>query len=143
MSPIDHDGPPDGDFASYVERLSGNAGAPGRVEPPGRASKRRARALAAQLAAPAAGAPSRSLADEAREALRRTAAGARTGGAGPVTDALRANARATALRLSRGFAIGGIALIAAAVLELVPALTPLPGISLLFLSFILRRLASR
>lgn len=145
MSPLDHDGPPDGDFASYVERLSGSAGrTPGRVEPSGKAAARRARTAGTRAAQPAAS-PARpasgSLADEAREALRRSAGSTRS--SGQAADALRAAGRSAALRLSRWFAIGGIALIAAAVLELFPALSPLPGFTLLMLSFVLRRLSTR
>ncbi|MCL4185469.1 MAG: hypothetical protein KJ011_18710 [Burkholderiaceae bacterium] len=139
-SPIDRDGPPDGDFASYVEQLSGNAGrAPGRVESSGKAAGGRPRA-GTRTAQPAASSPpsSGNLALEARNVSSRAA-----GGADQAADALRAAGRSVALRLSRWFAIGGIVLIAAAVLDLFPALSPLPGFALLMLSLVLRRLSTR
>ena len=145
ISPIDRDGPPDGDFASYVEQLSGNAGrAPGRVESSGKAAGGRPRA-GTRTAQPAATSPpsSGNLALEARNVSSRAAGGARGGGADQAADALRAAGRSVALRLSRWFAIGGIVLIAAAVLDLFPALSPLPGFALLMLSLVLRRLSTR
>jgi len=150
MNTTDRDGPPDGDFASYVERLTGNAGrTPGRVE--SAASTRRSRRAAvaggagasASLPAQPSGTPGEQLA----EALRKATVGAR-GKDGPAskavdTAALRAAGRAVGTRVSRWLMAAGIALIVLSVFELVPRLSPLPGFALLVLSLFLRRLSTR
>lgn len=162
MNTIDRDGPPDGDYASYVERLTGAAGrTPGRVESRGALAKRDARAAASRAAASrSAGEPAAqaggTLAEAAAEALRRAADGARRqggaanrgagakGASGAASaDALHAAGRTLGLRLSRWLMIGGFALIALAILDLVPAITPLPGFALLLLSIVLRNLSNR
>ncbi|MFO1300833.1 MAG: hypothetical protein U1F17_10695 [Burkholderiaceae bacterium] len=158
MNTIDRDGPPDGDFASYVERLTGAAGrTPGRVESRAALAMRDARAAAGRAAPQASSKPvkpSSTLAETAAEALRRAAADARRhagSGAGATSradsgdgvDALRAAGRALGLRLSRWAMIGGIALVALSILEIVPSMTPLPGFALLMLSFVLRSLSNR
>jgi hypothetical protein len=158
MNTIDRDGPPDGDFASYVERLTGAAGrTPGRVESRAALARRDERAAAgraAQEASSKVAKQSGTLAEAAAEALRRAAADARRpagggagatsrAGAGDSAEALRAAGRALGLRLSRWAMIGGIALIALSILEIVPSMTPLPGFALLVLSFILRSLSNR
>lgn len=122
MNEVDRNGPPDGDFASYVERLGGNAGAPGRVEPAGGPRAGQATGQAPSTTQERAGRPATSPAD---------------------LGTLRATARATGLRLSRWFAIGGIALVALSLLEIVPRMSPLPGVALLLLSFFLRKLSHR
>lgn len=178
MDTPDRDGPPDGDFARYVERLTGGAGEPGRVGAGGPAGQR-ARSRAAVPAATGGAAPPgavgrhasagqrtragqrepagqhvsagrrepagpQGLAEEARQALQRAAGQARTqAGTRPADDALRAAGRSAARRLSRWLAIGGFALVAAALLDLSPALSPLPGFTLLVLSFMLHRLSTR
>lgn len=158
MNTIDRDGPPDGDFASYVERLTGAAGrTPGRVESRAALAMRDARAAAGRAAPQASSKPAKpsgTLAEAATEALRRAAADARRhagSGAGATSradsgdgvDALRAAGRALGLRLSRWAMIGGIALVALSILEIVPSMTPLPGFALLMLSFVLRSLSNR
>ena len=160
MNTIDRDGPPDGDFASYVERLTGAAGrTPGRVESRAALAMRDARAAAGRSAQEASSKrekPSGTLAEAAAEALRRAAAEARRpagtdSGAGATSrwgpgdgaDALRVAGRALGVRLSRWSMIGGIALIALSILGIVPSITPLPGFALLMLSFILRSLSNR
>lgn len=129
VNDVDRNGPPDGDFAAYIERLSGNAGAPGRVEPAGSTKhpRRAPEPVAGRRAGPVDGAGA---AD--RAAIRTVDA-----------DALLAVGRTAGARLSRWLAIGGIALIALAVLDIVPRMSPLPGVALLVLSFFLRRLSRR
>ncbi len=138
MDTFDRDGPPDGDFARYIERLSGTAGrAPGRVEARTGVAGRRAANAARNAGAQGAG----TLAQTAAEALRR-AGGARPGAAGagkPPPSAFRA----LLLRASRTMAIVGIAFIVLTVLDILPWMTPLPGFALLVASVILRSLASR
>lgn len=142
MNTLDRDGPPDGDFARYVERLTGGAGAPGRVSAGGPAGQR-ARSRTAAPAATGDAAPPGAVGRHA-PAGQRTSAGERTrAGTRPADDALRAAGRSAARRLSRWLAIGGFALVAAALLDLSPALSPLPGFALLVLSFTLRRLSTR
>lgn len=157
MNTIDRDGPPDGDYASYVERLTGAAGrTPGRVESRGALAKRDARTAASRSTGEPAAQAGGTLAEAAAEALRRAADGARgqggaanrgagaKGASGAASaDALRAAGRAVGLRLSRWLMIGGFALIALAILDLVPAMTPLPGFALLLLSIVLRNLSNR
>lgn len=157
MNTIDRDGPPDGDYASYVERLTGAAGrTPGRVESRGALAKRDARAAASRSTGEPAAQAGGTLAEAAAEALRRAADGARgqggaanrgagaKGASGAASaDALHAAGRAVGLRLSRWLMIGGFALIALAILDLVPAMTPLPGFALLLLSIVLRNLSNR
>ena len=148
MNTIDRDGPPDGDFASYVERLTGNAGrTPGRVE--SAASARRSRLAAAAAGGGASASPpalTGTPGEQLAEALRKATVGARgkAGSAGKVVDAgLRGAGRAVGARASRWLMAGGIALIVLSVFELVPRLSPLPGFALLVLSLFLRRLSSR
>jgi len=150
MNTVDRDGPADGDFASYVERLTGNAGrTPGRVE--SSASSRRSRLAAAAegagAAAPAPLQPAGTPGQQLAEALRKATVGARgkAGSTGKAVDAdaLRAAGRAVGARASRWLMAGGIALIVLSVFELVPRLSPLPGFALLVLSLFLRRLSAR
>lgn len=149
MNTIDRDGPPDGDFASYVERLTGNAGrTPGRVE--SAASARRSRLAAAAAGGGASASPpalTGTPGEQLAEALRKATVGARgkAGSAGKVVDAegLRGAGRTVGARASRWLMAGGIALIVLSVFELVPRLSPLPGFALLVLSLFLRRLSSR
>ena len=148
MNTVDRDGPADGDFASYVERLTGNAGrTPGRVE--SSTSSRRSRLAAAEgagAAAPAPLQPAGTPGQQLAEALRKATVGARgkAGSAGKVVDAgLRGAGRAVGARASRWLMAGGIALIVLSVFELVPRLSPLPGFALLVLSLFLRRLSAR
>ncbi|MBX3704763.1 MAG: hypothetical protein KF822_13395 [Steroidobacteraceae bacterium] len=160
MNTIDRDGPPDGDYASYVERLTGAAGrTPGRVESRVALARRDARPAPSRSAGEPAAQPAGTFAEAAAEALRRAADGARrqagaanrgagakgaSGASGTASaDALRAAGRALGLRLSRWLMIGGFALIALAILDLVPAMTPLPGFALLLLSLVLRNLSNR
>ena len=149
MNTVDRDGPADGDFASYVERLTGNAGrTPGRVE--SSTSSRRSRLAAAEgagAAAPAPLQPAGTPGEQLAEALRKATVGARgkAGSTGKAVDAdaLRAAGRAVGARASRGLMAGGIAQIVLSVFELVPRLSPLPGFALLVLSLFLRRLSAR
>ncbi|MCO5107524.1 MAG: hypothetical protein M9907_10610 [Burkholderiaceae bacterium] len=149
MNTIDRDGPPDGDFARYVERLSGAAGrTPGRVESP----LARVGGGAASRGSGAKGAAGKGAKGAARTAAAAGPAGAPGAGAAAgraavagaaSVEGLRAAARALGLRLSRWLMIGGIALIVLAILDLVPAMTPLPGFALLLLSIVLRNLSTR
>lgn len=130
MNEVDRNGPPDGDFAAYVEQLSGNTGAPGRVEP---AAGSRSGQAGRPLDGPAAGqAPAPAPGQVGRRAMSPSD-----------LETLRAAARATGLRLSRWFAIGGIALVALSLLAIVPRMSPLPGLALLLLSFFVRKLSRR
>jgi len=178
MNTLDRDGPPDGDFARYVERLTGGVGAPGRVgaggpagqrarprtaapaatggtAPPGAVGRHASAGQRAQAgqhvsagrrepAGPHGLAGPQGLAEEARQALQRAAGRTRAqAGTRPADDALRAAGRSATRRLSRWLALGGFALVAAALLDLSPALSPLPGFVLLALSFMLHRLSTR
>ena len=143
MNTVDRDGPPDGDFARYVEQLTGNAGrTPGRVEP---ASARAATPKAASGNAQPGSQPGPQrhevLAEQAAESLRKLAA--RAPGQAIDTAAVAAAARAAGLRAGRWLMVGGIALIVLSILDVFPALSPLPGFALLMLSLFLRRLSSR
>ena len=154
MNTIDRDGPPDGDYAGYVERLTGAAGrTPGLVESRAALARRDARSAASR----STGAPTAQPGGTLTEALRRAVDDARrqgdaanrgTGAKGASgdtasVDALRVAGRAFGQRLSRWLMIGGFALIALAILDLVPAITPLPGFALLLLSIVLRKLSNR
>ena len=142
MNTVDRDGPADGDFARYVEQLTRNAGrTPGRVEP--------ATGWSARATVPTAASGNDEPGSQRREALARQAAeslrkvAARVPGKAVDAGALAATARSLGLRASRWLTVGGVALIVLAILDLFPALSPLPGFALLMLSLFLRRLSTR
>ncbi|HLS54965.1 MAG TPA: hypothetical protein VK052_02765 [Zeimonas sp.] len=149
MNTTDRDGPPDGDFASYVERLTGNAGrTPGeQLAASTRRSRQAAVAGGTDASTPLPARPSGTPGEQLAEALRQATVGARrkAGPAGKAVDtvALRAAGRAVGTRVSRWLMAAGIALIVLSVFELVPRLSPLPGFALLVLSLFLRRLSAR
>lgn len=133
MDTIDREGPPDGDFASYVERLTAGAGGAPGAEPASGAWRRAMR--------PAAGAPATAKAGQSPGEVAAAAAARAEANRRKLDPADMATLRAAGRRATRWLAIAGVALIALAVLDVFPRMSPLPGIGLLALAMFLRRLA--
>lgn len=135
MDPIDRDGPPDGDFAGYVERLTAGAGSAPGAEPATRAWRRAMRPATDTAGAARTG---QSPGEVATAAAARAEAQRRKLGPADM-----ATLRAAGRRATRWLAIAGVALIALAVLDVFPRMSPLPGIGLLALAMFLRRRLAR